>query len=308
MHPFSRRLDDNDLIEHFLTRVLEFHPENLDEVILKIKNGEFQIKHYPEEDCTLRNTKHRNRHVKDDAVRWNLRRQIVKELFQLKRLPKDEEICLGSGGACPNTASKFEKKAIVITGLPASGKSRIASSLADDLGAIILDSDFAKRKIPEFESGPGSASLVHEESDMLVFGQDQVFIPNDFKPLFQLAVEQNMNLVIPKIGHTLKGVNKVGETLKAFGYETHLICVNLDRKKATIRAINRFIESGRYVPLGLIFDAYANDPLSTYFLLKDKIDVETVYYDSFGLISTDVPFGVEPKPLQASINSPIYKS
>lgn len=238
----------------------------------------------------------------------NLRREIIKELSEFKRLKNDDEVCLGKGGACPISGTKYEKKAVIVTGLPASGKSGIASSLADDLGAVILDSDFAKRKIPEFKNGPGSASLVHAESDMLVFGSNNSNVPNEFKPLFQLAIEEYMNLVIPKIGHNLNAVNKLGEVLTTFGYETHLICVNLNRRKATIRAINRFMESGRYVPLGLIFDGYANDPLNTYFLLKDKIDLDNVYYDSFGLISTDVKYGENPKYLQASIKSPIFKS
>lgn len=305
MHPFSRRLDDNDLIEHFLTKVLEFHPENLDDVIQKIKEGEIQIIHYPEEDCTLRSTKHRKRIFASITVRWGLRKQVVKELFSMKRLEEDDEIVLGIGGALSTSETKSEKKAVVIIGLPASGKSGVANGIADNLGAIMLDSDFAKRKLPEFKDGPGSASLVHEESDMLIFGTDMIEFPTGFKPLFQLALESEMNLVIPKIGHSLKGVNQLGRTLKSFGYETHLVCVNLDRKKATIRAIGRFMKTGRYVPLGLIFDGYANDPLNTYFLMKDGIDMDKAPFDSFGLISTDVDKGEPLRILQASSNSPI---
>ncbi len=305
MHPYSRRLDDSDLIEHFLVKVLEFNPENIEKVITEIKNGEFQIKSYPEEDCTLWSTKHRRRKFSDSSIRWRLRKQIVQELFTEKRLEKDDEIVLGKGGALPSNEPKSEKLAVVLTGLPASGKSGIANELADKLGAIILDSDFAKRKLPEFEDGPGSASLVHEESDLLIFGSDEVKIPEDFKPLFQLALTENYNLVIPKIGHKLSGVLQLGEILKAFGYETHLVCINLDRRKATIRAINRFMDTGRYVPLGLIFDAYANDPLGTYFLIKDSIDIVNSPYDSFGLISTDVAVGEAPRVLQTSPKSPL---
>tara|TARA_R110000850_G_scaffold31710_2_gene86965 strand:- start:2530 stop:3447 length:918 start_codon:yes stop_codon:yes gene_type:complete len=305
MHPYSRRLDDSDLIEHFLVKVLEFNPENIEKVITEIKNGEFQIKSYPEEDCTLWSTKHRRRKFSDSSIRWRLRKQIVQELFTEKRLEKDDEIVLGKGGALPSNEPKSEKLAVVLTGLPASGKSGIANELADKLGAIILDSDFAKRKLPEFEDGPGSASLVHAESDLLIFGSDEVKIPEDFKPLFQLALTENYNLVIPKIGHKLSGVLQLGEILKAFGYETHLVCINLDRRKATIRAINRFMDTGRYVPLGLIFDAYANDPLGTYFLIKDSIDIVNSPYDSFGLISTDVAVGEAPRVLQTSPKSPL---
>lgn len=308
MHPFSRRLDDSDLIEHFLVNVLEFEPKNLDDVIVQIKSGEIQIKSYPNEDCTLRSTKHRSRKYDENAIRWKLRNQIINELFSEKRPEQDDDITLGTGGALPNVSPKAEKKAIVLTGLPASGKSSIANKLADKIGAIILDSDFAKRKLPEFEDGPGSASLVHEESDLLIFGSNQIKTPEGFKPLFQLANESGYNLVIPKIGYKFKGVVQLGEILKSLEYETHLICVNLDRRKATIRAIHRFMNSGRYVPLGLIFDGYANDPLSTYFLIKDGIDLEKIPYDSFGLISTDVNLGEDPRILQASPDSPISKN
>ncbi|MDO8969034.1 zeta toxin family protein [Algoriphagus sp.] len=307
MHPFSRRLDDNDLIEHFLVRVLEYRPENLDDVIQSIKEGEFQIHHIPDVDSTLGSTKHRRRKFAKEEDRWNLRIQIVTELFSQKRPETDEEISLGNGGAFPITDPQFEKKAIVIIGLPASGKSGIANELADTIGAIILDSDFAKRKLPEFQDGVGGASLVHNESDVLVFGSDSEKIPTGFKPLFQLAIESKMNLVIPKIGHKLNSVHQLGLSLKELGYETHLICVNLDRRKATIRAIGRFIESGRYVPIGLIFDGYANDPLNTYFLLKDGIDLDIQPFDSFGLISTDVAKGDRPRILQATSPSPIIE-
>jgi len=216
MHPFSRRLDDNDLIEHFLVRVLEYRPENLDDVIQRIKEGEFQIHHIPDVDSTLGSTKHRRRRFASEEDRWNLRNQIVNELFSMQRTETDDEINLGNGGAISITDPKFEKKAIVIIGLPASGKSGIANELADTIGGIILDSDYAKRKLPEFQDGVGGASLVHNESDVLVFGAPGVEIPTSFKPLFQRAVESKMNLVIPKIGHKLNGVHQMGYTLKKF--------------------------------------------------------------------------------------------
>lgn len=305
MHPFSRRLDDNDLIEHFLLKVLNYRPADLDSEIKKIKEGEFQISHYPKADTTLFSTKHRARTYQAEEQRWLLRKLIVKELFELKRLDDDEKISLGNGGALPNNHLKNGNQAIVITGLPASGKSGIANGLAEKLGAIILDSDYAKRKIPEFNDGAGSASLVHNESDFIVFGSTEVEGPEDFEPLFQIAAREKLNLVIPKIGHNLKGIKQLGDILKAFGYDTHLVCVSLDRKKATIRAIGRFIKTGRYVPLGLIFDGYANDPLNTYFFMKDGIDIETNPFDSFALISTDVKENDPPRTLQATSNSPI---
>lgn len=109
MHPFSRRLDDNDLIEHFLVRVLEYRPENLNDVIQRIKKGEFQIHHIPDVDSTLGSTKHRRRRFASEEDRWNLRNQIVNELFSMQRTETDDEINLGNGGAISITDPKFEK-------------------------------------------------------------------------------------------------------------------------------------------------------------------------------------------------------
>ncbi|WP_440133888.1 zeta toxin family protein [Chitinophaga sancti] len=78
------------------------------------------------------------------------------------------------------------------------------------------------------------------------------------------------------------------QELKRLGYEVHLTPVALPKREATIRAIKRYNKSGRYVPLGIIFDDFSNDPSLTYYLLKcEKPDL----FKSFGAISTHVAFG-----------------
>jgi hypothetical protein len=67
--------------------------------------------------------------------------------------------------------------------------------------------------------------------------------------------------------------------------------VHLPKEKATIRALKRFKETNRYVPLSLIFDVYSENPTLTYLLLKDK---KTDLFESFGVIDTDVPVGTSP--------------
>ena len=62
------------------------------------------------------------------------------------------------------------KQAFVLIGLPASGKSSIAVDIADKYGALLLDSDLAKRKLPEYKVYPWGASLVNAESSLIVFG------------------------------------------------------------------------------------------------------------------------------------------
>lgn len=136
-------------------------------------------------------------------------------------------------------------------GPPASGKSGVSSKIADIYGCYILDSDYAKRKLPEYNNQIGAASLVHEESDALVFGDNG---------LMDRCVAMKNNVVIPKIGWNMKSVLDMCKSLKSAGYKVYLISVDLDRQKATQRAYNRFIKTKRYVPLSLVFDNYGNQP------------------------------------------------
>lgn len=170
IHQYSRKLDNLDLIEHFLSAALNYENSNDTRLLNKIKSGEAELKNYDDSSSTLKNTTHRDRKYVSNNDRWNLRKQIVQELISLTREDEDENITLGQGGAVPNSEIKKERKAIILIGLPASGKSSIADRLADEFGALILDSDYAKRKLPEFKDNPAGASLVHEESDVLTFG------------------------------------------------------------------------------------------------------------------------------------------
>lgn len=226
-------------------------------------------------------------------------------MLTLERLDDDDNTCLGLGGSLPKSQICNEKKAIIVIGLPASGKSTIANEIADQYGAIILDSDFAKRKIPEFSGNPAGASLVHEESDFLVFGANLENIPSDFKCLFEECIRSDMNIVIPKIGHNEHKINKLSNALIKLNYEVHLVCVSLDRKLATQRAINRFLKSDRYVPLSLIFDGYGNDCILTFYRLKDQIGIKDVAIKTFGKLSTNVPINHKPIILYADNESPV---
>jgi hypothetical protein len=99
----------------------------------------------------------------------------------------DDHIKLGKGGAVPQNLMR-SKDACVLIGLPASGKSTIARRFATEYGAIILDSDFAKRKLPEFPNYPWGASIVHEESAKIIFGEEE----DGFASLFAKASNKTL--------------------------------------------------------------------------------------------------------------------
>lgn len=305
IHPYSRKLDNIDLISHFLSVVVKHDSSNESALLNKIKSGEAELKNYDDSSSTLSSTAHRDRKYLNTGERWDLRKQIVTELSGQKRESDDENICLGKGGSMPNCDLKKDSQAYIVIGLPASGKSSIADKIADNYGAVILDSDYAKRKLPEFKDNPAGASLVHEESDVLIFGYDKKDKPDEFKSLIEICSVNQYNIVIPKIGHDHKSINNLARGLKLFGYTTHLILVSLDRRLATKRAVNRFLKTGRYVPLSLIFDGYGNDPILSFYRLKDNILIDESFIDTFGKLSTDVEKDKEPVVLYCDKKSPV---
>jgi len=295
-HPFARSLDNSDLIQHFLGVVLKHNDSDNNDIITKIKSGEAELKNYGDTSSTLNSTSHRHRKFLNSSDRWRLREQIVNELLSQPRLDNDDNIKLGKGGALPTSSVQTNKQAYIIIGLPASGKSSIANIIADHYGAVVLDSDFAKRKFPEFEYNSAGASLVHDESNAVIFGFLDKDKPDDLKSVFEKCHSNGSNIVIPKIGYSVSSISMLANELyETFGYTVHLTLVSLDRRKATIRAVNRFLKSGRYVPLSLIFDGYGNDPILTYYRLKNNTFGEIGFIKSYGKLSTDVEKGQSPK-------------
>jgi hypothetical protein len=280
----SRPLNNFELVEHFLENALDFDIENSNnyEIIPKIVTTELNIENFDNSLISLNSKSYRVLSYRKDSSRKKLYDTIVFELLTQKRLNRDEEISLGNGGAFPNTNIRTSQDAYLITGLPASGKSGISNIISDNYGAIILDSDYAKRKIPEYSALPFGATLVHEESDRIIFGEANT---SKFKSLFDYCRELNANIVIPKIGSNYESLIELIILLKKNEYKVHLTLIELDRIKATKRALQRFKETDRYVPLGLIFDTYGNNPtIAFYKLITHNSDL----LESYGIISTDV--------------------
>ncbi|SEL94155.1 zeta toxin family protein [Parapedobacter koreensis] len=285
MGTYSRPLIDIKLVDHFLFEVLGFEPQPGEERInFKILTGEKGLVDYEQPGVqTLTFDNNRVAEFRSEPDRWKLRKQIIEELFALKRLDDDEDIRLGTGGALPLTGIKSDYKAYFVIGLPASGKSGICNQIADDNNAIILDSDYAKRKLPEFHELPWGASLVHSESSQIITGFNPN--PNKILALQTKSIVHGYNIVVPTIGQDPERLITVAMELNGIGYEVHLTLISLPRREATIRAIRRYKKTDRYVPLGLIFDDYGNDPSLTYYLLKCK---RPELFKSFGAISTNV--------------------
>lgn len=303
---YSRFLGTNKAVEEFLEVALQLD-YNSDRslkkknIITKIVDGELGIANFKGDEHTLSSKDMRDAKYRDDDVRWTLREQIIDELITKERLENDEKICLKKGGALPLSGVVSEKQAFILIGLPASGKSGIATKIAEDNGAIIIDSDFVKRKLPEYKSHLYSASIVHEESSQMCFGfrHDN---PGNVKSLYELCIERGNNIIIPRIGQNPVGITDLAKSLRENqGYEVHLILVSLPKREATIRAIYRFAQTGRYVPLGLIFDVYGNDPSYCYYYLRAKHES---IFKSLGVVET---LSKSPQCLDYKGDSPALK-
>ena len=149
---------------------------------------------------------------------------------------------------------------------------------------MLLDSDFAKRKLPEYCNQIGAASLVHEESSEIIFNTKK-------DSLMSRCLTSKYNIVIPKIGDNIDGIISFCKDMSHSGYKIFLVSVDLDRQEATKRAYYRYKKSGRYVPLSLIFDKYGNQPTLNYFRLKQ---LHFSLFCGFAQFSTSVPIGASP--------------
>ena len=288
MTSYSRMLNTDIQVEHFVDHILKIEDKKQKRKAINIiAAAERNMQDYSQSP-TLTHWDYRDTFYRDDEKREKLRKRIFDELKEKERLSSDDRIKLGRGGAKPHTALKKERKVFYLIGPPASGKSTIASQIADIAGAYILDSDYAKRKLPEYRNQISAASLIHDESAALVFSYKGY-------NLLAYCVENEYNMVIPKIGHDKDKIIKFACALKESGYKVYLISIDLDRAEATKRAYVRFVKSKRYVPLSLVFDCYANEPTLNYFKIRQ---LESDIFDGFAQISTDVSRGTQPLLLE----------
>lgn len=211
-----------------------------------------------------------------DQVRHSLRAQIAREL-SLESIPEDDDdIAMGVGGCKPRVEPRSERKALLLLGLPASGKSSVAQSMSDRAGAYIIDSDFAKRKFPEI-AFPNGAGWTHEESNKVVFKEEG-------GPM-AACQGYGYNMIIPKIGADAESILELKKDLEERHYTVSLGLVWLDPKKALHRAVSRYQDTKRYIPMAVI-EGYEDKPLKVF----EKL-VKEHHWESYVHLSSDVNKG-----------------
>lgn len=178
-------------------------------------------------------------------------------------------------------AKNKNKQAYLVIGLPASGKSSMANPLRDNTGSLIVDSDDAKERLPEFiESNGRRADQVHLESQMIA------------EKVLEKAIENGDNLVLPIVGKSEKSIMSKYDRLTAAGYDVHLRLVDLPIEKTIQRAVSRYRETGRLVPIDYITNEVGYKPVQNYVIMEEK-----GLFKSYEAYSTDVKYGEDPKQI-----------
>lgn len=160
-----------------------------------------------------------------------------------------------------------EGKAMIVIGSPAAGKSTSADELARRGRYAIVDSDDAKKLIPEFRDGIG-ASAVHEESGVI----SQVVGGRIYA--------NRTNVIIPRVGDTVGSIQKQIKRLEDAGYSVSVVNVSVNQDEAARRMAGRFLSSGRLINTDY-FRSIGNRPNETYVALK-KARIPTARINASG--------------------------
>lgn len=175
------------------------------------------------------------------AGRDDLRKHILEELNK-----KGAAGIANDGSVCYNKEVIRESRLDIIVGLPGSGKSSaLADVISQEFNSRIIDSDEAKKLLPEYNNGWG-ASIVHNESKLISDTQ------------LKESMLKGENIVLPRVGGNYKVIDQIVSMAKQLGYSVYIHYVELSREKALGRMLDRFINTGRFMAPEII-DKYDNN-------------------------------------------------
>lgn len=180
-----------------------------------------------------------------------------------------------------------ENKAVIVTGLPASGKSSsLVNPLSQYFGAKVLDSDIIKQLLPEFDNGWG-ADLVHKESGDLNRKLLKRVIGN--------KDEITDNLILPIVGDSVEKVDEYIKTLTAAGYDVQVMTNELSNDEASMRNILRFFSDNRFLEPKFVRE-YGDKPSEVYEKLKGNNNISGLYK-----YNNDVKKGKRPELVESNL-------
>jgi len=206
--------------------------------IRRIQNPDDLFKYYKDfkKQIALNTAKYFNSdewYIGDDML-WD--EKVNKVLNKLGLSSVDElfdkyNALLGDKGYQAGKNAKQERKVVITTGLPASGKS-ITGEKNDILAGLEIDSDIAKKLFPEYVKDPTMVSVVHSMSAVI---RDVIL---------EEAIKKGYNLSIPTVGS--KG--NMDYFLKLFkdnGYDVQIANISVPFNQNVARSITRMVQTGR---------------------------------------------------------------
>jgi len=167
--------------------------------------------------------------------------------------------------------STKKPKAILVAGVPGSGKTSTLKELYNLNKYAYINADDIKELIPEYKGY--NAPLIHHESTDIE------------KRLIKKAIKQNKSIMIDKTFKNMSKAKRILSSLKRKGYNIQMIATQLPTHKSIERAHSRFMKTGRYVPYEMIGE-YA--PQVNENIIKLKKVIPTKIYN------TDIPMGQRP--------------
>lgn len=178
---------------------------------------------------------------------------------------------------------KHEKRLDLIIGVPAAGKSSaLAEPISEMYGSRMIDSDEAKKRIPEYRDGYG-ASLVHKESQKIT------------EKHFEMSLSKGENLVYQRVGSDYNAMEKIISQAKGYGYSVYVHYNELEKNKALGRMLERYLTTGRFLQPEL-YEKYGKSISDTFDKLttaKSKDGKPLI--DGHSKWDNDVPFGTPPR-------------
>ena len=214
--------------------------------------------------------------------RTAMRDQVVQELLSRGSWQVDSK-----GKGAYNGVVESGKQVVFVIGLPASGKSSAtANPISQHYKARIIDSDDAKTSsvfAEDYDNGYG-AGYLHEESKDIA---DSVLAQ---------SIANGDNIVLPIIGADFDKLVRKMRTYVDMGYETTLVLNELPSNKALGRALSRFVEEGRYIPLDVLA-GYGNKPTEVYErIMRGEGNVRP---NNYARVSNDVARGNKPQTIES---------
>lgn len=154
-------------------------------------------------------------------------------------------------------------------------------NLSQSVQNAFTESGVAAAELYEFDNGIG-AGAVHEESKVIS------------ENALDFALGEGDNIVLPIVGGNYEKLVAQIEQFRARGYEVAVHLCDLPSNKAIGRAIGRYLSTGRYIPMDILY-GYGNKPKENFYRL-----VQEGIIHEYSEYSNDVGYGEAPKQIRQS--------